>query len=302
MGSRSLSAAHCRRVSILNQKKNLTFARLYPFTMKLKFPIFISILFSLTFTLSNCKKDDGTNIIQFNIFSIEDDKSMGLQVSNEIESDPNQFPLLSETKYATAYAHLRRLTNEILDKATLKHRSDFLWQTKIIHNDSVLNAFCTPGGYIYVYTGLIKFLDSEDQLAGVLGHEIAHADERHTTEAMTSAMGRELLLKLILGDSSIAGAVTSGLLNLKYSRGSETEADLRSVEYLYKTELDARGAARFFEKLVASGQAGGPEFLSTHPNPDNRVKAITDKWTELGAKVGLTNDARYLDFKKSLPQ
>lgn len=270
--------------------------------MKYRFILFIGLALSLTFTLSDCKKDDGTNVIQLNLFSIEDDKSMGLQVSGEIESDPIQFPLLNESQYATAYAHLRRITGEILNKATMKHRNDFVWQTKIINNDSVLNAFCTPGGYIYVYTGLIKYLDSEDQLAGVLGHEIAHADERHTTEAMTNALGRDLLIKLILGDSSLAGAVTAGLMDLKYGRGSETEADLRSVEYLDKTEYDARGVGRFFEKLIASGQTGGPQFLSTHPNPENRVETITNKWKELGSKVGGTFPDRYLEFKQSLPK
>ena len=166
--------------------------------MKFKFSILILLALGFTATFTNCKKDDGTNIIQLNLFSIEDDKAMGLQVSNEIASDPAQFPLLDELQYAAAYAHLRRITNEILNKATLKHRNDFLWQTKIINNDSVLNAFCTPSGYIYVYTGLIKYLESEDQLAGVIGHEIAHADERHTTEAMTSALGRDLLIKMIV--------------------------------------------------------------------------------------------------------
>ncbi|MFM9945457.1 MAG: M48 family metalloprotease [Bacteroidia bacterium] len=268
--------------------------------MKIKFTFILLLSLSITAVFTECKKD-GTNPIQLNLFSIEDDKSMGLQVNGEIESDPHQFPLLSETKYANAYTHLRRITNEILNNASMKHRNDFVWQTKIIHNDSVLNAFCTPGGYIYVYTGLIKYLESEDQLAGVLGHEIAHADERHTTEAMTTAFGRDFLIKLILGDSTLAGAVTAGLLDLKYGRGAESEADLRSVEYLNKTELDARGVARFFEKLIASGQAGGPEFLSTHPNPENRVENINNKWKELGSKVGLTFAERYLEFKKSLP-
>ena len=270
--------------------------------MKLKFSILILLSIILTSTFTNCKKDDGTNRIQINLFTIEDDKKLGLQVSDEIAADPLQFPLLDEAKYATAYSHLRRITDNILNNATMKHRNDFLWQTKIIHNDSVLNAFCTPGGYIYVYTGLIKYLESEDQLAGVLGHEIAHADERHTTEAMTTALGRDLLIKMILGDSSLAGQVTTGLLGLKYGRGSETEADLRSVEYLNKTELDARGVGRFFEKLIASGQAGGPQFLSTHPNPDDRVEAITNKWKELGSKVGETFPTRYLEFKNSLPK
>ena len=269
--------------------------------MKIKIAVFVFLAFGLSTILFNCKKEDGTNLIQINLFSIEDDKKMGLDVSNEIAANPSEYPILSESQYAVAYAHLRRITNEILSKATLKHRDDFVWQTKIIKNDSVLNAFCTPGGYIYVYTGLIKFLQSEDQLAGIIGHEIAHADERHTTEAMTSAMGRDILLKMILGDSSLIGQVTNGLLGLKYSRGHETESDIRSVEYLYPTEFDARGAARFFEKLIAAGSSGGPQFLSTHPNPDNRVENILKHWESLGSKTGQTFDSRYTDFKNSLP-
>jgi len=269
--------------------------------MKFKITLLFVLTVGLTAALTNCKKEDGTNLIQLNLFTIEDDKKMGLDVSNEIASNPTEYPILSESQYATAYGHLRRITQEILNKATLKHKADFVWQTKIIQDDSVLNAFCTPGGYIYVYTGLIKFLDSEDQLAGVLGHEIAHADERHTTEAMTSALGRDILVKMILGDSSIAGQVTNGLLGLKYSRGHETESDVRSVEYLYPTEYDARGAARFFEKLLASGSGGGPQFLSTHPNPDNRVENILKHWESLGSKTGQTFNSRYTDFKNSLP-
>jgi len=72
---------------------------------------------------------------------------------------------------------------------TNKHKDDFAWQVKIIDDPETLNAFATPGGYIYVYTGLIKFLDTEDQLAGVMGHEIAHADLRHSTRQMTSSYG-----------------------------------------------------------------------------------------------------------------
>ena len=81
----------------------------------------------------------------------------------------------------------------------------------------------------------------------------------------------------------------------------EIESDLRSVEYLYPTAYDARGAAKFFEKIIASGGGSGPQFLSTHPNPDNRVESINAHWEALGVKVGNTFDARYELFQKSLP-
>ena len=127
-------------------------------------------------------------------------------------------------------------------------------RTRIIHDDSTLNAFCTPGGYIYVFTGLIHYLDSEDQLAGVMGHEIAHADRRHSTDQMTKQYGISLLLSAIGGDESAIAQVASGLLLLKYGRGAESEADEFSVRYLCPTEYNAAGGAGFFEKIEAAGR------------------------------------------------
>ncbi len=262
--------------------------------------LFIVLAF-LSIGLGACKDEEG-NSKGLNLFSLQDDKDFGKQVSAEIESDPATYPILDSAQYPEAYAHLHRITNNILNSGRVQYKDEFVWQTKIIHDDSVLNAFCTPGGYIYVYTGLIKFLDSEDQLAGVMGHEIAHADERHSTEALTKQYGTEVLFAILFGnDPGALAQIAKGLLSLQYSRTNETEADMRSVEYLYETEYDARGVARFFEKLIAAGAGEGPEFLSTHPNPSNRVEAITDKWTELGGKTGETFVDRYKEFKNSLP-
>ena len=76
---------------------------------------------------------------------------------------------------------------------------------RLIDDDKTLNAFCTPGGFIYVYTGLIKFLDSEDQLAGVMGHEIAHAALRHSTRQMTKVYGVQTLLQVATGRADPGG-------------------------------------------------------------------------------------------------
>lgn len=249
------------------------------------------------FTITSCSKSGGINI-----FSVQDDIELGMQVSGEIEADPSSYPILSETLYPEAYAHLNRITNEILDNAPLNYRNEFEWEVKIVEGDDVLNAFCTPGGYIYVYTGLIKFLDSEDQLAGVMGHEIAHADLRHTTDQLTQQYGLSLLLGIVLGENQ--GTLTdiaAGLAVLSFSRNDEEQSDEYSVIYLCETEYDARGASRFFEKLEAAGGASVPEFLSTHPDPSNRVEAIQNKWAELGCGEGGTFEDRYEDFKASLP-
>lgn len=254
-------------------------------------------IFFLLF-LSACQSKDG----DFNVFSAEDDVNFGKQYAVQIQNDPGNFPLLDEQEYPEVYQTVRSITQSITQSKHLYYPDDFTWEVHIIKSDSVMNAFCTPGGYIYVYTGLIKFLDSEDQLAGVLGHEIAHADLRHSTEQMSKQYGIGLLLRLIFGSSSTLGDIAGSLANLGFSRSDETEADMQSVIYLNDTEYDPRGVARFFQKLEARGETLGPlQFLSTHPNPENRVEKIFDKWKSLGSKKGKTYELRYAKLKRSLP-
>jgi predicted Zn-dependent protease len=262
------------------------------------FPL-VLVMMTLVF-FSSCSDDsDGINI-----FSVEDDKQFGLQMEQEIQGNPAEFPLLPESQYAEAYQHIERVRDAILATGKLKYDAEFEWNVHIIKNDTVLNAFCTPGGYIYFYTGLIKFLDNEAEFAGVMGHEMAHADRRHSTKQMTEAYGLEVLLSIVLGDNpavltQIAADLAAGVASLAFSRDDEYESDELSVKYLYETSYDARGVAGFFEKIDGSSQP--PEFLSTHPNPGNRVEKINEIWLELGGKTGEEYPERYQQFKNSLP-
>lgn len=249
-------------------------------------------------TLSSCTSKDG----DLNFFSPGDDAEMGAQFQADLSGKPLEYPLLDEKEYPQVYAHLRALVSKILASDEVLHRDEFRWELRVLHNDTVLNAFCTPGGYIYVYTGLIRYLDSEDQLAGVIGHEIAHADLRHSTEQMTKSYGIRLIAQFVFGDGSVLGDLAGGLAGLSFSRGDETEADMQSVRYLYDTEYDPRGVARFFEKMEARGESLGPlVFLSTHPNPENRVSRIMEEWKRLGSKKGVERKAAYQKLKDELP-
>jgi len=248
---------------------------------------------------SSCDKNNNINFL-----SVEDDKKLGLQVSQEIESNPKEYPLLDETEYAFAHTYLREtITAKILNSEKLAYRNDFVWKVKIIRDDKILNAFCTPGGYIYVYTGLIKYLDTEDELAGVMGHEMAHADLRHTSRQITKEQGYEFVIQAITGQKP--GAITQLALQLKTlqnSRAYESEADAKSVELLSKTSYACNGAAGFFEKLIAgSNTPNQPQWLSTHPNPDNRVAAINKKADDVGCSKDLVQGTGYATFKASLP-
>ena len=114
----------------------------------------------------------------------------------------------------------------------------------------------------------------------------------------------QILLSILLGENptviaQIAADLASGLSSLAFSRDNEYEADEFSVKYLYETAYESRGIAAFFEKM--EGAPHPPEFLSTHPSPENRSEKITEVWTSLGGKVGLEFEESYQEFKNSLP-
>lgn len=258
-------------------------------------------IFSIAATfigIQACKDSNG----KINIFTIQDDMTFGAQVSAEFESDPKNVILDSASNVAI-YKYIYDIRDSILSTGLLTYGKVFPWRIRVIKDDTTLNAFCTPGGYIYVYTALMKYLESEDQLAGVMGHEMNHADKRHSTEAMTREYGIQTLIDIVFGQNKgQLVRIAAGLKSLQYSRANESQADEYSVVDLYPTAYNAKGAAGFFQKLITQGQAGrNPEWLSTHPSPENRVQAISDKWTALGGKVGQTFQSRYITFRNSLP-
>ncbi len=247
-----------------------------------------------------CKNPDDNSL---NIFSLADDIELGNQVSGEIASNPAEYPVLDSIQYADAYAYVNNIRNKILNGGNVFYKDEFVWGMYIINDDATVNAFCTPGGYIYIYTGLLKYLESEDQLAGVMGHEMAHADRRHTTDQLTKAYGVEFLISILLSGSAVDyAALAANIAFLEFSRENETEADEYSVIYLCPTDYNAAGSAGFFIKLIEDGQTGDvPVFFSTHPDPGNRIENINAEKVEQGCIGSATYDQAYQDFLASLP-
>lgn len=245
----------------------------------------------------SCDRND--NIV---LFSLQNDIELGMQVNQQIQNSPQEFPILPEEGNEEAYRYLRERFDQVLNSGEVAYRDEFAWEIYIIDQD-VLNAFCTPGGYIYFYSGLIKYLNTEDFFMGVLGHEVAHADLRHTSRQMQNQYGINFLLAAIGLDENALSTLASGLLSLQYSRNFETEADEKSVEYLAPTPYACDGAKGFFQQLEQDNQSsGGPEFLSTHPSPDNRIENIEEKATEESCETTFAGrDAEYAQFKSLLP-
>ena len=255
------------------------------------------IVLVLSFSLHSCGTGKGGGI---NIFTPEQDIELGRQVDQEIRSKPEQFPILPEEGNEEVYEYVRGLSQRLLNTEEVAYDDEFVWKVTLIDDPETLNAFATPGGFIYVYTGLIKFLDTGDQLAGVMGHEMAHSALRHSTRQMTKMYGLSMLLAIVTGTASqsMLEQIALSLISLKFSRSHETEADLHSVMYLCPTDYYAAGAAGFFKKM--QGRDTPPEFLSTHPDPGDRVENIEDKARELGCGGDQNDEDKYRRIKAML--
>ena len=259
-----------------------------------------SIYSLLVFTTITCKSPGGG----INFFTIEQDIEFGEKVKEEIENNPQEYPILDENEYADVYTYIRNMTKEILNSPEINYKNEFAYEVKIINRDDILNAFCTPGGYIYVYTGLIKYLNNGDELAGVMGHEIAHADLRHSTDALTRQYGYQILLDVLLGrNTSMLKQMALTISSLSYSKKNEAQADEYSVRYLKHTSYNCAGAAGFFEKII--NENGGDcsrieQFFSTHPCPDNRVANIHQHATNMNCRKSPTDIHTFLSIKSRL--
>lgn len=176
-------------------------------------------------------------------------------------------------------------------------------------NSSVMNAFALPGGPVVITRGLLMKLGSESELAAVLAHELGHINARHHARFLEKQFGLSLLLglgALFLGDRPYGqllvqfGQVGAVLLSLKFSRDQEREADRYGLTYLHRSGYDPEGMIRVFE-LFKSLERGGrpPEWLSTHPLPENRIVQARQEIQKLNLTGTLLKDTQEFHRVKS---
>ena len=155
------------------------------------------------------------------------------------------------------------------------------WEVNVIRSDQI-NAWCMPGGKIAVYTGLITKLNlSDNEIAAIVGHEIAHALREHARERASEQLGAQVLLSgavMAIGGGQasmdLGGLFYKTFFGLPNSRLHETEADRIGVELAARAGYDPRAAMSLWRKMMANGGSRGPEFLSTHPSPETRLSDL----------------------------
>jgi predicted Zn-dependent protease len=163
--------------------------------------------------------------------------------------------------------------------------SEFSWEFNLVQNNE-LNAFCMPGGKIVVYEGLMKIISKDDELAVVLGHEVAHAVAKHSNERMSQQLvaqyGAGILGQALSGQSQAVQAIASQVYGLganygvilPFSRKHESEADKIGLVFMRLAGYDPEVAVSFWKKMSASSSSSVPEFASTHPSDARRISDI----------------------------
>ena len=214
-----------------------------------------------------------------NSYSPKQDVELGLQASREVRQ---QMPMLNDQRTED---FAERIGGRLVEAIPAEYRQpEFRYSFDVV-NLREINAFALPGGPMFLHRGMIEAAKSEAEVAGVMGHELAHVILRHGTAQATKGQKFQIgamagqVLGAILGGRT--GAVVSqgsqlglGTWFLKYSREYEREADLLGAQLMARAGYDPRAMASMFETIERQGGGGGPEFLSDHPNPGNRVQAI----------------------------
>lgn len=247
-----------------------------------------------------CAVNPATGGRQLSLVSEAQEIELGRQYDQQIVAEMGLHP------DASLQAYIQELGSRLAAKS---ERPNLPWTFRVV-DDPVVNAFALPGGFIYITRGILAHLDSEAELAAVIGHEIGHVTARHSVNQMS----RAVLAQVGLGAASIfsptvaqlsdvAGAAM-GLLFLKYGRDDERQSDDLGLRYMRAAGYDPREMAGVFDMLGRVSEAGGggrtPEWLSTHPNPENRSERIAAQVAALpqefsGTVVGREDYLRRLD-------
>ncbi len=186
-------------------------------------------------------------------------------------------------------ARVERITARLIAQAVQirPETRDWEWSMHVVDDPQTVNAWAMAGGKMALYSGLVAQLQpSDDELAQVLGHEIAHALAQHTREQMSRAalMGIGAVILATQTDQQTTAVVTAAAtvgLALPHSREAESEADRIGIELAARAGYNPDAAVTLWQKMGEVSGGGGPEFLSTHPAPGNRAKALR----KLGAKM-----------------
>ena len=286
MDGMKASDSPARHSSVLNTEHSALLSRRALLGLGLRGVVGLCFGGSLLSLLSGCYRAPGTAREQ--LIFISEDKEIGMGV--------RAFREVLRSAPLTANPEINEMVNRVGRRiADAANKPEYHWEFAVIQDDQTINAFCLPGGKVAVFTGIIKVTENEAGLATVMGHEVAHALQRHGAERMSRSV-----LEQIAQLGAMAGAVTGAVrpdvvqglqsaygigVSLPFNRKQESEADLIGLRLMASAGYDPHEAVSFWErmsgcprkmigKLCFRSAAAIPEFLSTHPSDVTRINQI----------------------------
>jgi len=237
--------------------------------MSLRF--LVILFFVLSFALSGCATiyNPATGQQEFIFVNTATEVSIGNTLANRIAKE---FDISSDRRMIDRVARIGEKVASVSDRKDLKYRFNVI-------EDEDLNAFTTPGGYIYINSGVIEKA-KDDELACVIGHEVGHIAARHIAKKMQAQIGYDILMNIAASKSGLkdlqrAASISFDLVMLGYSREDELLADKLGAKYAYKAGYDPNAMITFLEKLKETEKEGmGFSFLRSHPYISQRIKVL----------------------------
>jgi predicted Zn-dependent protease len=249
----------------------------------------ISMIATAVLFVISCAVNPVTGKKQFMLMSESQEIALGLQYDPQVIATFGLYPDEKLNSYVQVQGNQMGL---------ISHRSKLAYHVKVL-DSPVVNAFAVPGGYIYLTRGILAQLNSEAELAGVIGHEMGHITARHSASQQSKqTLGQIALIGGMAASEKFAEYARYAqqgmeLLFLKFSRDDERQADNLGVEYSSKIGYDAHQMAEFFKVLykmsMAESQGGVPTFLSTHPDPGDRYNSVNEEATRWQKKLDSAN-------------
>ncbi|EKR89893.1 peptidase, M48 family [Leptospira santarosai str. CBC379] len=265
---------------------NLSFFRRYMFSMKRFFSK--TVLLSVFFLFSAC------DAVVDSAVPIELDLQIGKSFLENARDGKEGMHILKDSALEK---YVKSVADRILKSDRIRYKKEFPYRISILDDDDTINAVCTPGGYIFVYTGLLKLIRDEATLAAIIAHEIAHAEKRHSVKQIISSLG--IYFTIYIGLTIFLGSDAANLINLgsriggeiltlANSRSAEAEADSMNFEYLKSTKYYPGALESFFVLIEKKEkEKGGTDkriikLLSTHPLNDERIVENAKRLKSIG--------------------
>ncbi len=231
------------------------------------------------------------------VFSFEDQKEIGTMLRDAILAEETDFPVLSPSLNVCAYSYLNKIEAMLKERDMLVNARNFDWEIYLINDKTKASAYTLPGGYIFITTGMLEYVESESQLLSIITHEMAYADRGYAMDRLVAEYGANVFEAFLNGQSIVpVSTVAASVPNLVFDARVVKNADLFSASMICPFTYVAGGIVEILEKNTTDA---GLDWLETKPSYADRKAFLEAYTTEVCCHGEETFTERYEDFRTS---